>query len=68
MLALETGIAEGPYVCGDAFTAADVYVGSQVAWGLQFGTIEKRHSFADYAARVTDRDAYRRAEEIDGAM
>ena len=66
--ALESAIADRPYVTGDTFSAADVYVGSQITWGLQFGTIEERDSFASYAARVTDRDAYRRANEIDGAM
>ncbi|WP_105102234.1 glutathione S-transferase family protein [Microbulbifer pacificus] len=56
------------YVTGERFTAADVYVGSQINWGLQFGTIEKRVEFVDYARRVTDRDAYRRAMEKDDAL
>ena len=50
--ALESGLREGPYVCGDRFTAADVYVGSSVAWGLLFGTLEKRPVFEAYAARL----------------
>jgi glutathione S-transferase len=62
---IETAIADSPYVAGDAFSAADVYVGSQIAFGLQFGTVPKRDSFAAYVARVTDRDAYRRAAAID---
>lgn len=66
--ALETAIASRPYIMGDVFTAADVYVGSQVAWGLQFGTIEARAAFDRYAELVTDRDAYRKVAEIDGAM
>ncbi|SHF93210.1 glutathione S-transferase [Microbulbifer donghaiensis] len=56
------------YVTGERFTAADVYVGSQIAWGLEFGTIEKRIEFIDYAKRVTARDAYRRATEKDDAL
>ncbi|WGL15897.1 glutathione S-transferase family protein [Microbulbifer bruguierae] len=56
------------YVTGERFTAADVYVGSQINWGVQFGTIEKRAEFIDYAQRVTDRDAYRRANEKDDAL
>ncbi|HEY8568397.1 glutathione S-transferase family protein [Microbulbifer sp.] len=56
------------YVTGDRFTAADVYVGAQINWGVQFGTIEKRSEFIDYAKRVTDRDAYRRATEKDDAL
>lgn len=67
MGALEHGLAQGPFVCGDCFTAADVYVGSSVAWGLMFGTIEKRPVFEAYAARVTARPAYQRAVQINEA-
>jgi glutathione S-transferase len=56
------------YVCGDRFTAADVYVGAQVGWGVAFGTLPKRPEFEGYAARVTDRDAYRRAKAIDDRL
>jgi len=66
--ALETAISSSPYIAGEAFTAADVYVGSQISWGLQFQTIEARDSFKDYADKITDREAYRRADELDGAM
>jgi len=66
--ALESALADGPFITGETFSAADVYVGAQISWGLGFGTIEPRNSFAAYAARVTDRDAYRRASELDGPM
>jgi len=66
--AIETAIADSPYVTGDAFSAADVYVGSQIAFGLQFGTVPERDSFAAYVARVTDREAYRRAVAIDDGV
>lgn len=66
--ALESAIAGSPYITGQNFTAADVYVGAQISWGLTFGTIEPRDSFEAYAARVTDREAYRRADQIDGPM
>ncbi|WP_231758524.1 glutathione S-transferase family protein [Microbulbifer elongatus] len=56
------------YVTGERFTAADVYVGAQIAWGLQFGTIEKRIEFIDYANRVTGREAYKRANAKDDAL
>lgn len=64
---LEHAVSTNPFVAGKSFTAADVYVGSHIAWGLQFGSIEKRAAFADYLARVTDRPAYRRATELDDA-
>jgi len=65
--ALETGIAGAPYVCGERFTAADVIVGSQLGWGMMFGTVEKRASFEDYVGRLYARPAYRRAAELDDA-
>lgn len=62
--ALEAGLSRGGHVCGEQFTAADVYVGSSVIWGLQFGTIEKRPIFEAYAARLQGRDALVRAGRI----
>jgi len=55
------------YVCGDRFTAADVYVASQIAWGMMFGLIEKRPAFEDYVGRLTARAAAKRAKELDDA-
>ena len=53
------------YVCGDRFTAADVYVGSQIMFPMQFGMIPERESFVRYRDRLQARDAYKRATEID---
>jgi len=41
-IALESALANGPYVRGDRFTAVDVYPGSSLRWGMTFGTVEKR--------------------------
>ena len=49
------------YVCGERFTAADVYVGSAILWGTQFGTIPNRSSFEGYKDRLTGREAFKRA-------
>ena len=57
-----------PWLLGERFSAADVYVGSQVVWGQQFGTLPARPAFAAYAARLQARDAYRRATALDDAM
>lgn len=65
---LEYAVTQHPYVAGDSFTAADVYVGSQVMWGTQFGTIPKRDAFLAYAARLADRPAHVRASELDDAL
>ena len=67
--ALEQLVAgAGPHLLGERFTALDVYLGSQIAWGLQFGTMPERPGFRDYVARITDRPAARRAREIDDAL
>jgi glutathione S-transferase len=66
--AMETALANGPYLLGDRFSAADVYFGAQVGWGLQFGTIEKRPAFEAYSARLMARPAAVRAREIDDTL
>jgi glutathione S-transferase len=53
------------YVCGDRFTAADVYVGSQIMFPMQFGMLPERDSFSRYRDRLQAREAYRRATETD---
>lgn len=65
--ALELALGASPYVCGERFTAADVYVGSSVGWGLMFGTIEKRPVFEAYAERLQARPAALRAQALNEA-
>jgi glutathione S-transferase len=62
--ALETALQPGPFICGEQFTAADVYVGSSLAWGLMFGSIEKRPVFADYVKRLGGRPPAQRADRF----
>ena len=64
---LEQAITANPYVAGDRFSAADVYVGAQVMWGVQFGTMPKRDAFIAYAARLAERPAHLRASALDDA-
>ncbi|WP_136162732.1 glutathione S-transferase family protein [Sphingomonas flavalba] len=64
---LEQAITANPYVAGDRFSAADVYVGAQVMWGVQFGTMPKRDAFIAYAARLAKRPAHLRASALDDA-
>ena len=66
--ALDAHFSEHDYVCGERFTAADVYVGSQIVWGVQFGTMPERDSFLRYRDRLTVRPAYIEAKAIDGAL
>ena len=66
--ALEAAVTPGPYILGDRFSAADIYVGSQIIWGLQFGTLPDRETFKTYAARLSGREAAVRARGIDDAL
>lgn len=67
--ALAAMLADGrDYVTGARFTAADVYVGAQIQWGMQFGTLPERPGFAAYAKRLASRPAAMRARELDDAL
>lgn len=61
-------VSRSNYIAGETFTAADVYVGSHVGYGLMFGGLPKRAEFADYFARVSSRPARARADEMDNAL
>ena len=68
MRTLEDAVSRADYLVGDRFTAADVYVGSQIGFGLMFGTIDKRPAFERYWQRLRMRPAYARARQIDDAL
>lgn len=61
-------VTRAPYLAGERFSAADVYAGAQIAWGLRFGTIDARPELAEYAARITARPAHQRAAAKDDAL
>lgn len=64
---LEKAVTGRDYIAGDRFTAADLYIGAHIGWGMQFGTIPKRPAFEAYAERLYARPAHKRATEIDDA-
>jgi glutathione S-transferase len=68
MNAIEGAVTDREYLLGDRFSAADVYFGSHVIWGMGFGGIEKRPALEAYAARLQARPANKRAAEIDDAL
>jgi glutathione S-transferase len=65
---LEDAVSQGQYLVGDNFSAADLYVGSHLAFGMMFGTIDKRPAFQQYVQRLTARPAFMRAQELDNAL
>ena len=68
MATLEGHLASRNYVCGARFTMADVYVGSQLDWGLNFGSVPPNQSFVGYVERLQARTAYKAAKAIDNAL
>jgi glutathione S-transferase len=65
---LETAVSEADYLAGDNFTAADLYVGSHLNFGMKFGTIDKRPAFERYVGRLTARPAFARATQLDNEL
>lgn len=61
MDALAKAVAGRRYIAGDTFTAADVYVGSMIGFGLRFGVIDKRAEFEAYWSGLENRPARLRA-------
>lgn len=60
---LKTALAKGPYLLGETFSAADVYVGSEIRWAMMFGApgLKGEKVFDDYAARLAARPALQRS-------
>ncbi|MBB3229464.1 HTH domain-containing protein [Halomonas stenophila] len=66
---LAAAVAGRRHIAGDTFSAADVYVGSHIGWGMEFGTIPRRPEFEAYWAGLRDRPARLRCQAfIDEAM
>ena len=66
--ALEAMLSDRQFVCGDRFTMADVYVGSQAIWGTDFKTLPERAPIVAYATRCKAREAYKAAKAIDSKL
>jgi glutathione S-transferase len=66
--ALEQALTGRDYLCGTQFTAADLVLGSYLGWNIMQQQIEPLPVFARYVARVQDRPAAKRADQLDGAM
>jgi glutathione S-transferase len=64
---MELAVSASDYLAGGKFSAADVYFGSQISFGLQFGSLERRPAFVAYVDRITARAAYQRASDLDNA-
>jgi len=64
----QAAASASPWLLGERFSAADVYVGSHVDFGLAFKSIPDRPAFNAWAGRLREREAYRRAKAKDDAL
>lgn len=55
-------VSQGDYLLGDMFSAADVVLGSTLAWGMLFGIVPQRPEFTAYVGRLQARPAAQRSE------
>jgi glutathione S-transferase len=62
LAALKKALGDGPYLLGETFSAADVYVGSEIRFAMTFGApgLKGEKVFDDYVARLSARPAARR--------
>jgi glutathione S-transferase len=65
---LESALSGSDYLAGDKFSAADVFLGSQIGFSMMFGTLEKRPVFEAYWQRISSRPAFQLARERDDAL
>lgn len=62
---MESALTDAPYLAGRSFTAADIYVGSHIGWGMEMGIWERRPALETYWQRLSTRPAYQKAKELD---
>ena len=65
---VEAAVAGRPFIAGDRFSAADIYMSATLGWGLQTGGIPQRAAFTDYVAIHAGRPAALRGRAIDDAL
>ncbi len=61
----EQGLAKGPWILGEQFSAADTLVGSSAVFMRQFQILPDSRILNEYADRCLERAAYQRALELD---
>jgi glutathione S-transferase len=60
---LAKALTPGPYLLGDRISAADIYIGAQIGFGLMIKALEPSPTFSAYSALLTARPAYQRAQQ-----
>jgi glutathione S-transferase len=68
MRTLEQGLSAGPWLLGERFSAADVYIGSQLIFGMMRKGVDPTPVLSGYVARCRARPAAVRAAGLDEAL
>jgi glutathione S-transferase len=62
---LRAAVANGPWLLGEQFTAADVVIGSAIRFGTTFGMLPEIPEFVAYRERILARPALQRQVALD---
>jgi glutathione S-transferase len=65
---VEQALSSGPWLLGEQFSAADVYIGSQLSFGMLRKAVDPTPVLSDYVARCQARPAALRAAGLDAAL
>lgn len=65
---IATGVGDGPFIMGDAFTLADIQMSYILAMAEAAGLLEDHPSVGAYLARIQAYPSFARALEIGGPM
>lgn len=60
---LEQAVTPGPFVLGAKFSAVDVYIASQIGWGILVKALEPKPWMQSYLQRIGERPAYQRVNK-----
>ena len=63
LAALATALTPGPWILGRRFSAADVFVGSQIQYALMTKAIEPTPVFQEYAERIEARQLQKKGAQ-----
>ena len=57
---MSAALKPGPFLLGRQFSAADIYIGSQIGFGLMTKALEARPAFQEYLGRLQERPGHKR--------
>ncbi len=66
--AVEAAVSGKAFIAGDRLSAADIYVGAVLDFMINFKLLEPTAAITDYLAPLRERDAFKRAKEIDAGL